>query len=79
MRLINRSKKNTDEAAACSEALRQHVERFGEYGRRYTQTLYTVKVGARKITVEVVVRRKSYVAQAMCGARRLCRLPAAGG
>lgn len=79
MRLINRSGKNTDEATACNEALRQHVSRFGDYARQYTQTMYTVLVGKKKITVEVITRRKSYVARAMNGARRLYRLPGSRG
>ncbi|MHA1063861.1 DUF4060 family protein [Enterobacter ludwigii] len=79
MRLINRSNGIPDEAEACEEALRQHAERFGDYGRQYTQTLYTIKVNGKKITVEVITRRKSYVARAMNGARRLYRLPGIRG
>ncbi|ELN2576653.1 DUF4060 family protein [Enterobacter kobei] len=79
MRLINRSKGDPDEAAACAAALREHAERFGNYGKQYTQTLYTIKVGGKKITVEVITRRKSYVARAMNGARRLYRLPVIRG
>ncbi|HEO9044190.1 TPA: DUF4060 family protein [Enterobacter kobei] len=79
MRLINRSKDDPDGATACDEALRQHVERFGNYGRRSTQTLYTLNVKGKKITVEVLTRRKSYIARAMNSARRLSRLPGIKG
>lgn len=72
MRLINRSSKKSPLARqACDEALAQHVERFGEYGRQYKTTSYTVLVGGVKVTVEVVNRPASYVATAMIGARRL--------
>lgn len=72
MRLINRSSKKAPLARkACDAALAQHLERFGEYGRQYKITSYTVLVGGVKVTVEVVNRPASYVATGMIGARRL--------
>lgn len=75
MRLINRSVSDPDGGPACTEALREHVERFGNHGRRYTLMMYTVMVNNKKITVEVITRQRSYVATAMIGVRRLRRLP----
>lgn len=72
MRLINRSRKSSPLARrACDAELAQHVKRFGEYGRQYKTTSYTVLVGGVKVTVEVVNCQHSYVATAMIGARRL--------
>lgn len=72
MRLINRSRKSSPLARqACDAALAQHVERFGEYGRQYKTTSYTVLVGGVKMSVQVVNRPASYVATPMTGARRL--------
>lgn len=72
MRLINRSSKKAPLARqACDAALAQHFERFGEYGRQDKTTTYTVLVEGVKISVEVVNRPASYVANAMIGARRL--------
>ena len=75
MRLINRSKGDSIGGPACAAALKCHVEKFGEHGRRYTQTIYTVRVSGQKVTVEIVNRNCSYVATAMIGARHLRRLP----
>ncbi|MHA1067206.1 DUF4060 family protein [Enterobacter ludwigii] len=75
MRLINRCKGVAYEAEACEEALKHHVERFGDYGKLHTQTLYTIKVNGKKVIVEIITRRKSYVASIMNGVRHLYRLP----
>ncbi|EQA1621410.1 DUF4060 family protein [Enterobacter asburiae] len=74
MRLINRSKGDSIGGPACAAALKCHVEKFGEHGLRYTQTIYTVRVSGQKVTVEIVNRSRSYVATAMIGARHLRRL-----
>ncbi|WP_331704416.1 DUF4060 family protein [Enterobacter ludwigii] len=75
VRLINRSKGDSIGGPACAAALKCHVEKFGEHGRRYTQTIYTVRVRGQKVTVEIVSRSRSYVATALTGARHLRRLP----
>lgn len=75
MRLINRSKGDCIGGPACAAALKCHFEKYGEHGRRYTQTIYTVRVGEQKVTVEVVNRSRSYLATAMTRARHLRRLP----
>lgn len=75
MRLINRSAKDSIGGPACAAALKFHFDKYGEHGRRYTQTIYTVRVSGQKVTVEIVCRRRSYVATAMTGARHLLRLP----
>ncbi|HII3136070.1 MULTISPECIES: DUF4060 family protein [unclassified Enterobacter cloacae complex] len=71
MRLINRSKGDSIGGPACAAALNSHYEKYGEHGRRDTQTFYTVMVGKQKVTVEIVNRPRSYVATAMTGARQL--------
>jgi len=76
MKLINRGSKQSPIARqACDAALAEHVARFGEFGRRATVSTYTVQVEGAKVVVEVTNRRTSYVATALCGARRLKRLP----
>jgi hypothetical protein len=37
--------------------------------------MYTVLIQGKKVTVEVITRRRSYVATAMTGVRHLRRLP----
>ncbi|MFS9379455.1 DUF4060 family protein [Citrobacter sp. ANG330] len=75
MRLINRSKNDPVSGEACAAALKAHAEKFGEHGKQYTQTMYTVLIQEKKVTVEVINRRRSYVATAMTGARHIQRLP----
>lgn len=79
MRLINRSVRDPFGGPACAAALKAHRERFGNHGKQYAQTMYTVKVKGKKITVEVITRRRSFVATAMIGARHLKRLPGIRG
>lgn len=79
MRLINRSVHDPLGGPACAAALKKHRERFGNHGKQYTQTMYTVLIKGKKITVEVVTRRRSYVASAMMGVRVLKRLPGSRG
>lgn len=78
MRLINRSAKDIVGGPACAAALKSHYEKFGDHGRSYTQTFYAVMVGKYKVTVEVVNRRRSYVATAMTGARQIKRMAELG-
>lgn len=75
MRLINRSKNDPVFGKACATALKAHAEKFGEHDKQYTQTMYTVLINGKKVTVEVITRRRSYVATAMTGVRHLRRLP----
>lgn len=75
MRLINRSKRDPIYGKACTAALQEHYKKYGERARQYHQSLYTVLVNGKKVTVEIVNRRRSYVATAMNGARHLRRLP----
>jgi hypothetical protein len=75
MRLINRSAKDIVGGPACAAALKSHYEKFGDHGRSY---FYTVMVGKHKVTVEVVNRRRSYVATAMTGARQIKRMAELG-
>lgn len=75
MRLINRNKHDPVFGKACAAALKAHAEKFGEHGRQCSQAMYTVLIEGNKVTVEVINRRRSYVATAMTGARHLRRLP----
>jgi len=72
--LINRSANDSIGGPACAAALKSHYEKFGNHGRSHTQTFYTVMVGKQKVIVEVVNRRRSYVATAMLGARNIKRM-----
>lgn len=68
---IMRGCSNDEEREACRAALDAHVEHYGNHSPESVRTIYSIAVGGKKLSVEVVNRPKSYVATCMNKARRL--------
>lgn len=75
MRHIIRGEPDAGARQACEIALTSHQQKYGDYGPQRRRTNYVIAVGGRKFHIEVVNRRRSYVATPMTGFRQRQRIP----
>ncbi|MGO2975419.1 MAG: DUF4060 family protein [Hafnia alvei] len=74
MRHIIKGDPTQIERSAMEAALNQHQEKYGDYGPTKKGVTYTIKVSEEKFFIEIINRKKSYVATSMMRPRDLSKV-----